>query len=162
MNECLVVIMDAPDRALLTELARDARTSHVELSGRVGLSPTACARRLKLLEEAGIVTGYRAIFDMRPLGMSMTLIIRVSLRSQSEETPDAFERVVAACGAVLRCFLVSGSDDCLLLVTARDMGDFERVHRRQLSRLPGVARIDISFAIREVLDPTIPPAVRGS
>jgi Lrp/AsnC family leucine-responsive transcriptional regulator len=151
----------APDRidiALLAELVSNARASHVELSERIGLSSTACARRQRSLEEEGFICGYQAVLDMKRLGLSTTVLVRISLESQSEDVLDAFEKAVVACPSVVRCFLMSGSDDYLVTVLARDIEDFERIHRTQLSRLPRVARIQSSFALREIINRVVPPA----
>jgi len=150
--------LDRFDIALLTELLQNGRASHVDLAEKVGLSSTSCARRQKSLEENGVITGYQATLGLKALGLSTTVIVRIALDSQSEEALAAFERAVAACPSVVRCFLMSGSDDYLIMVVARDIEDFEHIHKTQLSRLPRVARMHSSFALREVIDRTISPA----
>lgn len=150
---------DRLDLALLRELARDGRATHAELSLRVGLSPTACARRVRALEEAGLIRGYAAALDLRGLGLGTTVLVRITLDSQSEEALERFEAAVRDCPSVVRCFLMSGSDDYLVTVLARDIADFERVHKTELSRLPRVARIRSSFALREVVNRGAPPGV---
>lgn len=150
--------LDRIDLTLLSELVTDARATHVELSDRIGLSSTACARRQKALEESSIITGYQAVLDLKRLGLPTTVVLRISLESQSEEALDAFEKAIVTCPSVVRCFLMSGSDDYLVTVLARDIEDFEQIHRTQLSRLPRVARIQSSFAMREILNRTVPPA----
>lgn len=142
--------------ALLTELARDGRASHVRLSERIGLSPTACARRQKSLEDDEVIAGYQAVLDLKKLGFSTTVIVRLTLESQSEDALDEFEKAVAACSSVLRCFLMSGTDDYVLVISARDIEDFEFIHKTQLSRLPRVARLQSSFVIREVVNNQFP------
>jgi DNA-binding Lrp family transcriptional regulator len=153
--------LDRIDRSILMELLRDARITHVALAEKVGLSSTSCARRIRALEEAGIVAGHQAVLDTKRLGLSTTVIVRITLKSQAEETLDAFERAISACPCVVRCFLMSGTDDYLVTVVARDIEDFEDIHRRQLSRLPGVARIESSFAIREVINRPLPMSAVG-
>ena len=153
--------LDRLDRTILSELLKDARVSHVELAERIGSSPTSCARRIRALEESGIVSGHHAVLDTRRLGLSVTVIVRITLASQAEDTLDAFEHAVVGCPCVVRCFLMSGSDDYLVTVLARDIEDFEDIHRRQLSRLPGVARIQSSFAIREVINRPVSLAAVG-
>lgn len=150
--------LDRMDRAILTELSRDGRISHAELSARVGLSPTACARRQRALEEAGIIAGYRAVLGLEQLGFDTTVIVRVALDSQAEDALDAFERALVASPSVVRCFLMSGSDDYIITVNARSIADFERIHRTELACLPHVARIQSSFALRSVIDRGLPPA----
>lgn len=151
------MIPDRIDIALLAMLTRNARASHVELAEQVGLSSTACARRLKQLEENGLITGYRATLGLKELGFSTTVIVRITLESQSEEALNAFEKAVARCPSVVQCLLMSGDDDYLLTVLARDIEDFEHIHKGQLSTLPRVARIHSSFAIREVIARQVPP-----
>lgn len=143
--------LDRTDYRLLRVLQDDARISHVELAERVGLSPSACARRVQQLEKSGLVRGYRAEIDLAQLGLTTTVIIRITLESQSEGALAAFEKAVLRIPDVLSCHLMSGSDDYLLVLLARDIEDFERIHKRHLSRLPGVARIHSSFAMRQVI-----------
>jgi Lrp/AsnC family transcriptional regulator, leucine-responsive regulatory protein len=150
--------LDRIDFALMSELVSKARASHVELSERIGLSSTACARRQKALEEDGFIQGYQAVLDLKRLGLSTTVLVRISLESQSEEALDAFEKAVVTCPSVVRCFLMSGSDDYMVTVLAKDLEDFETIHRTQLSRLPRVARIQSSFALREIINRVVPPA----
>jgi Lrp/AsnC family leucine-responsive transcriptional regulator len=151
--------MDAFDFKLLRELAADARATHVELASRVRLSPTACARRIESLEQQGVIRGYRADIDASVLGYPMTVIVRITLESQRENALAAFEAAVEKCPDVISCHLMSGSDDYLLQVLARDLEDFERIHKQHLSRMPGVARIHSSFAMRSVVNRTISPSV---
>jgi Lrp/AsnC family transcriptional regulator, leucine-responsive regulatory protein len=150
---------DRIDAAILAELTANARVSQVDLSTRIGLSSTAIARRQKVLEEAGIIQGYQAVLDLAQFGLATTVLVRITLESQSEEALRAFEAGVVACPSVIRCFLMSGSDDYIVTVLARDIQDFERIHRTELSRLPRVARIESSFALREVVNRTVPPVV---
>lgn len=153
--------LDSLDRAILQTLAQDGRVSYADLSERVGLSPTAAARRQNALEDAGLITGYQAVLGLDRLGFSATVIVRIALESQSEEVLDAFEKAVVQCPSVVRCFLMSGEDDYIIAVSARDIADFERIHRTELARLPHVARIQSSFALREVINRAVPPAVFG-
>ena len=150
--------LDRIDRAILAELSRDGRVSHAELSGRVGLSPTACARRQKALEDAGAIVGYQAVLGLGRLGFDTTVIVRITLDSQAEDALDVFEKAVVACPSVVRCFLMSGSDDYIIAVNARSITDFERIHRTELASLPHVARVQSSFALREVINRAVPPA----
>jgi DNA-binding Lrp family transcriptional regulator len=158
MRRNAAVVLDRLDYAILAELSRDGRLSHAELSARIGLSSTACARRQRALEQAGIITGYHAVLGLDHLGFGATVIVRIALDSQSEEALDAFEKAVAQCPSVVRCFLMSGSDDYILAVAAGSIEDFERIHRNELARLPRVARIQSSFALREVINRPAPPA----
>ncbi len=150
--------LDRIDRAILAELTRNGRVSHADLSARVGLSPTACARRQRALEDAGIIAGYQAVLGLDRLGFGTTVIVRITLDSQAEEALDGFEKAVVACPSVVRCFLMSGSDDYIIAVNVRSIADFERIHRTELACLPHVARVQSSFALREVVNRTVPPA----
>lgn len=149
--------LDRTDLHLLRCLLDDARLSHVELSTRIGLSPTACARRLQRLTETGVVRRYRVELDRRRLGYGGLVIVRITLERQSEDCLRAFEKAVARCPSVLSCYLMSGAADYQVTVAARDIADYERVHNTQLSRLPHVARIESSFALREVINRDVPP-----
>jgi DNA-binding Lrp family transcriptional regulator len=153
--------MDKIDTTILSELSANARASQVELAARVGLSSTAVARRQKALEDAGFIQGYQAVLDVRRFGLSTTVLVRITLESQNEEALKSFEAGIVNCPSVVRCFLMSGSDDYLVIVLARDIEDFERIHRTELSRLPRVARIQSSFAMREVVDRAVPPIIFG-
>jgi Lrp/AsnC family leucine-responsive transcriptional regulator len=153
--------LDKIDLTILSELTANARASQVEISARVGLSSTAIARRQKVLEEEGFIRGYQASLDLRRFGLSTTVLVRITLESQSEEALKSFEAAVVECPSVVRCFLMSGSDDYLVIVLARDIEDFERIHRSELSRLPRVARIQSSFALREVINRSVPLVIFG-
>ena len=152
------VELDALDRAILGALLEDGRQSQVELAERIPLSPTAIARRIRALEEKGVIKGYQAIISRQALGLSMTVVVHVGLESQSDELLKAFEEAVAKAPSVVSCHLMSGEDDYLVTVMARDLADFERIHKEQLSRLPGVARLKSSFVLRDVADRALPAA----
>lgn len=141
---------DAIDRKLLRCLQQDSRKSVQELGEAVGLSPSACHRRLKALEQAGAIRGYRAVLDGERLGFTMQFFIEVGLSSQSEPSLDAFEAAVQEIPEVLECHLMAGQSDYILRVVCRDHEDFERLHRRLAARLPGVARIHSNMSIRTV------------
>ncbi|MDQ0314031.1 Lrp/AsnC family transcriptional regulator [Amorphus orientalis] len=148
--------VDSLDLKLLRALAEDGRASHVVLGDRIGLSASAVARRQRSLEESGLIAGYRAVIGLKALGLGTTVIVRITLDSQSEEALSAFETAVARCPSVIRCFLMAAADDYLVLVAARDIADYERIHTVELSRLPHVARLQSSFALREVVDRPMP------
>jgi DNA-binding Lrp family transcriptional regulator len=153
--------LDKIDTAILSELTANARASQVDLSTRIGLSSTAIARRQRALEENGLIRGYQAILDLNRFGLSTTVLVRVTLESQNEDALRSFEAGVVNCPSIVRCFLMSGSDDYVVIVLARDIEDFERIHRTELSRLPRVARIQSSFAMREVINRAVPPVIFG-
>lgn len=153
--------LDKIDATILSELTENARVSQVDLAARVGLSSTAVARRQRALEEAGLIRGYQAVLDLGRFGLATTVVVRITLDSQSDEALTAFEAGVLDCPSVVRCFLMSGSDDYVVIVLARDIEDFERIHRTELSRLPRVARLESSFALRDVVTRAVPPSVFG-
>src|SRR6202012_1530153 len=150
---------DRKDIAILAELTENARASHTELSNRVGLSSTALARRQKTLEDSGYIKGYQATLDLARFGLGTTVLVRIALESQSDEALKKFEAEVIKCPSVVSCFLMSGTDDYILIVMARDIADFERIHRTELSRLPRVARVQSSFALRDVVDRAVPKII---
>src|ERR1700730_9074952 len=154
--------LDHIDTTILSELTLNARASQVELAERVGLSSTAIARRQKVLEEEGFIRGYQAVLDLTRFGLSTTVLVSVTLESQNEDALKSFEDAVINCPSVVRCFLRSGSDDYFVIGMARTIEDFERIHRTELSRLPRVARIQSSFAMREVVNRAVPPVIFGS
>ena len=143
--------LDSTDRKILREVVRDARISQMALAEKVGLSPTACTRRLTALEKKGVIKGYAAEIDASELGYMMTVHVHITLDKQSEDALSAFEREIAKCVDVVSCYLMSGNDDYLVHVQARDMEDYERIHKQHLSRMPGVARLHSSFAMRSVV-----------
>jgi Lrp/AsnC family transcriptional regulator, leucine-responsive regulatory protein len=150
------IAIDALDRAILAALLEDGRLSQVELAERIPLSATAIARRIRALEEKGVIEGYQARINRQALGLNMTVMVHIGLKSQNEDLLKAFEDAVASAPAVVSCHLMSGEDDYLLTVMARDLADFERIHKEQLSRLPGVARLKSSFALRDVTNRALP------
>lgn len=143
--------LDRLDRDLLRALQANGRLSNAELAQRIGLSPSACFRRLQRLEEQGVIAGYVADLDGEAIGKPTTVFIEVTLASQVSTALDAFERAVAACDDVLECHLMSGDFDYLLRVAVADMRDYERVHRQRIAAFPHVARIRTAFAMRAVV-----------
>lgn len=148
--------IDRSDRRLLLELSQHGRATNVEIAQAVHLSASAVARRQRALEERGVVRGYHADIDPSAFGFTTTVVVQVTLKGQSQADLAEFEAAVQQCDSVLRCWLMSGSDDYLLMLLVRDLPDFERVHKTQLSRLPHVARIQSSFALREVVRRALP------
>ncbi len=149
-------VIDRADRRLLLELSQRGRATNVELAQAVHLSASAIARRQRVLEDEGVIRGYSADIDATALGFNTTVVVQVTLKGQSETELSEFEQAVKQCDSVLRCLLMSGSDDYLLVLLVRDLVDFERVHKTQLSRLPHVARIQSSFALRDVVRRALP------
>jgi Lrp/AsnC family transcriptional regulator, leucine-responsive regulatory protein len=151
-----VVDLDALDRAIVGALLEDARLSQVELAERIPLSPTAIARRIRALEEKGVIEGYQARVSRQALGLNITVFVQIGLTSQNEDLLRAFEQAVVKAPSVVSCHLMSGEDDYLVTIMARDIADFERIHKEQLSRLPGVSRLKSSFALRDVIHRSLP------
>lgn len=147
-----MIQLDAIDRAILSQLQQDARMPNVVLADRVGLSPSACSRRVDALEKSGVVRGYHARLSSRALGHPIVVIVYITLEGQSVSHLTAFEAAVKECPNVLVCYLMSGTSDYLLRVAARDLADYERIHKEWLSAMPGVARMTSSFALREVIN----------
>ena len=147
-----MIELDAIDRSISSELQTDARLPNVTLADRVGLSPSACSRRVDALEKSGVVRGYHARLSSRALGHPIVVIVYITLEGQSERHLSAFEEEVKKCPNVLVCYLMSGTSDYLLRIAARDLADYERIHKEWLSPMPGVARMTSSFALREVIN----------
>lgn len=144
--------MDRFDVALLEALQDDSRRSMADLGERIGLSASACHRRIKLLEETGLIAGYAARLDPAALGLALHAFVEISLTSQSREAMDRFEAAVADFPEILECHLMAGQADYLLRVAAADLSGFDAIHRDCLARLPGVSAIRTSFAIRRIRD----------
>ncbi|HWX51341.1 MAG TPA: Lrp/AsnC family transcriptional regulator [Roseomonas sp.] len=144
-------VLDPLDRKLLRLLRADGRMSNAALAAAVGLSPSACLRRLRLLEAGGIIRGYTAIIADPALQGRTVVMVQITLERQTEEAFNRFEAAVRQCPEVCECYLMTGTADYQLRVEARDAADYERIHKEQLSRLPGVARIQSAFAIRAVV-----------
>ena len=148
--------IDHIDRRIIGTLQRHGRISWRDLADSVHMASSSVADRVRRLEAAGIIRGYRADLEPTALGLVTTVVVTITLEKQSEEYLAAFEAAIARCPDVVSCHLMSGSDDYHLQVIARDIADFERIHKQHLSRMPGVARIHSSFAMREVVRRAIP------
>jgi Lrp/AsnC family leucine-responsive transcriptional regulator len=142
--------IDRIDSAILTLLARDARTSVSQVAAQVGLSQSACTRRIQALEASGLVTGYGARLGRRRLGYHVTALVDITLGTQVEEDLARFESAVGQVDGIVACALVSGAQDYRLTIVCRDLDDYERLHREHLGRLPGVLTISSHFVLREV------------
>lgn len=141
---------DKMDKIILAELQKNAQRPVADLAQKAGLSPSSCHRRVKLLEEAGVILGYTANLDRASLGLANEFFVEVSLSAQTEEAFEKFEKAVQRVPEILECHLMSGQFDYLLRVVAADATDYERIHRSRISRLPGVQRIQSSLALRTV------------
>jgi len=141
--------IDKIDRAILRVLQKDGRVSNVQLADRVGLSESACLRRVRLLEQSGIIDRYVMLINQAAVGKPGNVFVRVTLEGQQKEKLQQFEKTVAAVPEVMECYLMSGDFDYLLRVIIKDNLDYMRVHDK-LTGLPGVLRVQSSFALRTV------------
>jgi DNA-binding Lrp family transcriptional regulator len=151
------VALDRIDRRILSALADDGRISWRDLSEKVGLSLTPTLRRVRRLEEDGLIKGYAARFDEARLGGAFSVFVNVTLERQSEEALEVFEARIREAPEVMTCFLMSGGADYLLRVVARDLPSYQAFMTGVLTRIPGVARIQSSFALKEVIQRAAPP-----
>jgi Lrp/AsnC family leucine-responsive transcriptional regulator len=149
--------LDETDRRILHAIQRNGRMSNAELSEEVHLSPSACHRRVQRMEKDGYIRDYVALLDARRLGVPTTVFVEITLRGQTDDVLNAFEKSVARIPDVLECHLMAGSADYLLKVVAEDTEDFARIHRQYLARLPGVQGMQSSFALRTVFKTTALP-----
>lgn len=149
--------LDDMDRRILRVLQTKGRISNAELADVVHLSPSACHRRVQRLEADGYIRDYVALLNARKLGMPTTVFVEITLNGQADEILDAFEKAVSRVPDVLECHLMAGSADYILKVVAEDTEDFARIHRQYLTRLPGVAQMQSSFALRTVFKTTALP-----
>jgi Lrp/AsnC family transcriptional regulator, leucine-responsive regulatory protein len=151
------VQLDAIDRAILDELQRDGRISNVDLAQRVHLSPSACLRRVKQLEDAGVIAQYAALLNPKAVGRHGTCFTIINLESMNNPQLEAFEQAVRDSPEILDCYYVTGSNDYLLRFAYRDAEDLERFHTEVLMRLPGVARSNSMLVLRTVKKTTALP-----
>ncbi|WP_298920275.1 Lrp/AsnC family transcriptional regulator [uncultured Roseobacter sp.] len=149
--------LDATDRRIMKALQRKGRMPNAELSEMVNLSPSACHRRVQRLEKDGYIRDYVALLDARKMGVATTVFVEITLQGQADEVLDAFEKAVSRIPDVLECHLMAGTADYLLKVVAENTEDFARIHRQHLARLPGVAQMQSSFALRTVFKTTALP-----
>ncbi len=149
-----MIELDHHDRAILGILQTDASVANATLADRVGLSASACLRRVQRLERDGVIARVVALLDARAIGRATTVFIEVTLDSQREEVLGAFERAAAGCPDILECHLMAGDFDYLLRIAVNGPQEYERLHKQELSRLPHVVRIKSSFALRTVVKRT--------
>ena len=142
--------IDAIDRQILENLQNDARMRNVELAEKVGLSPSPCLRRVSNLEETGVIRGYATLVDAEAVGLPVSVFVSVTLEKQIEKTLEKFEKEIRARPEVMECYLMTGDADYLLRVVTADLGAYERFLIEHLTRIPGVASIKSSFALKQV------------
>lgn len=142
--------LDRYDKLILEALQNDGRISNVQLAQHVSLSESACLRRVRALEESGMIDRYAALVSQREVGLPGNVFVHIGLHREEESELAAFEEAVQNIPEVMECYLMTGEFDYLLRVVVSDMADFERLHRDALTRLPGVARVNSSVSIRTV------------
>jgi len=146
--------IDRTDRLILHELQLDGRLTNAALAQHVSLSESACLRRVRRLEETGLIRGYVGLVDQSMAGYPDNVFVRITLTSQQQDDLKKFETAVRKVPEVMECYLMSGDADYLLRVIVADSRDYERVHSQHLTRLPGVDRVHSSFALRTVVKKT--------
>ena len=142
--------LDAIDRKILGVLQADSRTTMQDLAEQVGLSISPCHRRVKLLEQRGVITRYMALVDQKAVGLPVSVFISIKLIRQKEEDLDRFARAISGWEEVLECYLMTGNRDYLLRVVAADLSSYEAFLKNKLTRLDGIASIESSFALSQV------------
>ena len=150
--------MDRYDRAILEVIQNEGRISNQELADKVGLSPSPCLRRVRALEETGIITGYRAIVDAKKMGLSLMAILMISMDRHTPERFANFDRIVTELPEVLECLLITGQDaDYQLKVIVNDMDGYQRLLLDKITRIEGVSGVHSSFVMRQVVNKTAVP-----
>lgn len=154
--------MDETDRQIIAVLQADGRISNQDLSDKVNLSPSPCLRRVRMLEEAGVIRGYSALVDEEAFGLPVTAFVRIRLQIHSRENVKTFEAAIQKMDAVLDCYVMTGSADYLLRVVVESLKDYERFVRTRLHNVPGIASIDTSLAYGQVKRATVYPMPRNA
>ncbi|MGD2082513.1 MAG: Lrp/AsnC family transcriptional regulator [Chromatiales bacterium] len=150
--------LDRYDRRILEVLQDDGRISNQDLADRIGLSPSPCLRRVRALEESGLITGYRALVDAGRLGLSLMALIHISMDRHTPERFERFDATVRTLPEVLECLLITGQDaDYQLKVIVRDMDAYQDLLLNKITRIEGVSGVHSSFVLRRVVDRTAVP-----
>ncbi len=152
--------LDAVDLRILGELQADSSLTNVDLAKRVHLSPSPCLARVKALEASGVIRRHVALLDAKKLGLLLNVFISISLKQQTRDALDAFEREICAYDEVMECYLMSGDADYLIRVAVPDMGALERFIIERLSPMAQVEKIRSSFALKQVRYKTALPLSR--
>lgn len=142
--------LDAIDRKILALLQQDGRMSLAALADKVGLSPSPCLRRVRLMEKAGIIARYVAVLNQRAVGLPVSVFVSIKLENQREEALTKFGKAIARWPEVLECYLMTGPRDYLLRVVVADLSAYEQFLKQKLTRLDGIASIESSFALEQV------------
>ncbi|HBS42659.1 MAG TPA: AsnC family transcriptional regulator [Oceanospirillales bacterium] len=152
------ITLDRTDKRILELLQQDGSLSNLELADKVGLSPSPCSRRVKALEDSGLITGYRALLDARKLGLDLQAMISISMDKHTPERFEQFEAQVRACPEILECYLITGqAADYVLKVLVEDMEAYQQFLLGTLTRIDGVTGVQSSFVMRKVIDRTALP-----
>ena len=151
------ISLDERDRAILRLLQHDGRLTNLELAQRINLSPSACLRRVKLLEDSGLVARYVLLLDEDQAGLPGTAFVLVTLDQQGRAALDAFEAAIHDHPEITECCLLAGAADYMVRVVYADAADFERIHTEILTQLPGVVRVQSTLALRTVKKTTALP-----
>jgi len=149
--------MDRFDTLILEALQHDGRISNKALAQQIHLSESACLRRVRALEDEGLIERYVAVLNQSKAGVPGDVLVHIGLHREEQSELAAFEEAVRQIPEVMECYLMTGEFDYLLRVVVADMADFERIHKEELTHLPGVARVNSSVAIRRVLKRTALP-----
>jgi Lrp/AsnC family leucine-responsive transcriptional regulator len=144
------ITLDPVDLKILRNLQDDGRMSINDLAGKVGLSPSPCLRRVRILEKSGVITRYVAVLDQRAVGLPVSVFISVKLEKQKEDLLEKFAKTIARWPEVLECYLMTGPRDYWLRVVVPDLAAYERFLKTKLTRLEGIASIESSFALEQV------------
>jgi Lrp/AsnC family leucine-responsive transcriptional regulator len=149
--------LDAYDWRIIDELQRDGRATNQALAERIGLSPSPCLRRVRTLENVGVIARYVALIDPQPIGLTVTAFVRVRLDQQGDRHLAAFEAAVADLPEVMECYLMTGESDYQLRILVPSLADFEDFLRHKLTRIEGVSQVTSSFALRPIVYRTALP-----
>jgi Lrp/AsnC family leucine-responsive transcriptional regulator len=146
-----ITTLDKTDYRILNKLQNNARMSNTELADAVGLSPSPCLRRVKQLEADGVIKRYVGIVDPKAVGLPISIFVSVSLHSQQRTGLEEFEQRIQSYPEVMECYLMTGSADYLLRVVVPELDSYERFLAEKLTRITGVANIQSSFALKQVV-----------
>jgi Lrp/AsnC family leucine-responsive transcriptional regulator len=142
--------LDALDRKILALLQEDGRISLADLASKVGLSPSPCLRRIRMMERSGVIARYVAVLDQRRIGLPVSVFVSLKLADQAEQSLDRFAKAIARWPEVLECYLMTGPRDYLLRVVVADVAAYQEFIKQKLTRLDGIASIESSFALEQV------------
>jgi len=143
--------IDSIDYKILKHLQNDGRISNAELADKIALSPSPCLRRVKSLENKGVIERYVAIVNPKLIGLPVNVVINVSLQSQEQSQLQMFQQRIALCEEVMECYLMTGGSDYMLRVVVPDLEHFEHFLVEKLTCIPGISNIQSSFALKQLI-----------